>query len=88
MPENFIAARDAAGFSDKDVSVSLHDHYDHSYYFISTFAPGECPSARNTLPQTFRVSCGESRVTDWVAFSLSAHVKFHAQILKGASGKL
>ncbi|TKA50962.1 hypothetical protein B0A53_05743 [Rhodotorula sp. CCFEE 5036] len=56
LPENFIAARDAAGFSDKDVSVSLHDHYDHSYYFISTFAP--------------------------------AHVKFHAQILKGASGKL
>ncbi|GAA5868577.1 hypothetical protein JCM3774_005434 [Rhodotorula dairenensis] len=56
LPENFIAARDAAGISDKDVSVSLHDNYDHSYYFISTFAP--------------------------------AHVKFHAQVLKGASGKL
>ncbi|GAA6015339.1 hypothetical protein JCM8202_002432 [Rhodotorula sphaerocarpa] len=39
LPENFIAARDAAGFSAKDVSVSLHEHYDHSYYFISTFAP-------------------------------------------------
>ncbi|GAA5984737.1 hypothetical protein JCM10908_003479 [Rhodotorula pacifica] len=56
LPENFVAARDAAGFSAKDVSVSLHDNYDHSYYFISTFAP--------------------------------AHVKFHAQIFKGTSGKL
>ncbi|GAA5913061.1 hypothetical protein JCM6882_005551 [Rhodosporidiobolus microsporus] len=39
LPENFIAARDAAGFSSKDVEVNLHDNYDHSYYFISTFAP-------------------------------------------------
>ncbi|POY74694.1 putative S-formylglutathione hydrolase [Rhodotorula taiwanensis] len=53
LPENFIAARDAAGFTEKDVSVNLHDNYDHSYYFISTFAP--------------------------------AHIKFHAQVLKGAS---
>ncbi|BGP11011.1 hypothetical protein JCM10049v2_006905 [Rhodotorula toruloides] len=56
LPENFIAARDAAGFSSKDVEVNLHEHYDHSYYFISTFAP--------------------------------AHIRFHAQILKNAAGKL
>lgn len=55
LPENFIAARDAAGFSDKDVSVSLHEHYDHSYYFISTFAPGECP-----VPETFLLRLLES----------------------------
>ncbi|GJN93261.1 hypothetical protein Rhopal_006308-T1 [Rhodotorula paludigena] len=39
LPENFIAARDAAGFSSKDIEVNLHENYDHSYYFISTFAP-------------------------------------------------
>ncbi|BGP43034.1 hypothetical protein JCM10450v2_007153 [Rhodotorula kratochvilovae] len=39
LPENFIAARDAAGFSSSAVSVNLHEKYDHSYYFISTFAP-------------------------------------------------
>ncbi|BGP27288.1 hypothetical protein JCM10295v2_006252 [Rhodotorula toruloides] len=56
LPENFIAARDAAGFSPEDVEVNLHEHYDHSYYFISTFAP--------------------------------AHIRFHAQVLKNAAGKL
>ncbi|GAA6036404.1 hypothetical protein JCM8097_001704 [Rhodosporidiobolus ruineniae] len=39
LPENFISARDAAGFSAEQVAVNLHDNYDHSYYFISTFAP-------------------------------------------------
>ncbi|KAK4046234.1 hypothetical protein OIV83_006213 [Microbotryomycetes sp. JL201] len=39
LPENFIAARDEAGFSDSQVKVNLHENYDHSYYFISTFAP-------------------------------------------------
>lgn len=47
LPENFIAARDAAGFTEKDVSVNLHDNYDHSYYFISTFAPGALADARS-----------------------------------------
>ncbi|GAA5953547.1 hypothetical protein JCM10213_009319 [Rhodosporidiobolus nylandii] len=39
LPENLIAARDAAGFSAEQVEVNLHQNYDHSYYFISTFAP-------------------------------------------------
>ncbi|KAM0791080.1 hypothetical protein ACM66B_004371 [Microbotryomycetes sp. NB124-2] len=39
LPENFIAARNEAGFTDNQVQVNLHDDYDHSYYFISTFAP-------------------------------------------------
>lgn len=52
LPENFIAAAKAAGFSEKQVQVNLHDKYDHSYWFISTFG--------------------------------SSHVKFHANILKGA----
>ncbi|GAA5972985.1 hypothetical protein JCM11641_000351 [Rhodosporidiobolus odoratus] len=39
LPENFVAARDAVGLTDKQVEVNLHENYDHSYYFISTFAP-------------------------------------------------
>ncbi|KPV72662.1 carbohydrate esterase family 1 protein [Rhodotorula graminis WP1] len=39
LPENLIAARDAAGFSASQLAVNLHERYDHSYYFISTFAP-------------------------------------------------
>ncbi|KAK4052617.1 hypothetical protein OIO90_004245 [Microbotryomycetes sp. JL221] len=39
LPENLIKARDAQGFSQSQVQVNLHDDYDHSYYFISTFAP-------------------------------------------------
>ncbi|SCZ97574.1 BZ3500_MvSof-1268-A1-R1_Chr4-3g07259 [Microbotryum saponariae] len=40
LPENFIEAAKKAGFSEEQVKVSLHEGYDHSYYFISTFAPG------------------------------------------------
>lgn len=39
LPENFVAAAKAASFSEADVQVNLHEGYDHSYYFISTFAP-------------------------------------------------
>ncbi|SCV69363.1 BQ2448_2383 [Microbotryum intermedium] len=39
LPENFIEAAKEAGFSQEQVKVSLHEGYDHSYYFISTFAP-------------------------------------------------
>lgn len=39
LPENFIAAVATAGVASSSVKVSLHDDYDHSYWFISTFAP-------------------------------------------------
>ncbi|GAA6021246.1 hypothetical protein JCM11491_001522 [Sporobolomyces phaffii] len=39
LPENFIKARDEAGFTRDQVSVNLHANYDHSYWFISTFGP-------------------------------------------------
>ncbi|GAA5944967.1 S-formylglutathione hydrolase [Sporobolomyces koalae] len=37
--ENFLKARDAAGLTEDQVRVNLHDNYDHSYWFISTFGP-------------------------------------------------
>jgi len=39
LPENLIEARDAAGLSKEQIQVNLHDDYDHSYWFISTFGP-------------------------------------------------
>ncbi|KAI5481768.1 carbohydrate esterase family 1 protein [Pseudohyphozyma bogoriensis] len=39
LPENFIEAVKSTGFASSNVQVNLHEHYDHSYYFISTFAP-------------------------------------------------
>lgn len=41
LPENFIEAVKGAGFLESQVQVNLHDKYDHSYWFISTFGPGE-----------------------------------------------
>lgn len=41
LPENFIKARDEAGFSKDQVRINLHENYDHSYWFISTFGPSE-----------------------------------------------
>lgn len=41
LPENFIEAAKGAGFSESQVQVNLHEKYDHSYWFISTFGPGE-----------------------------------------------
>jgi len=39
LPEKFVAAAKAAGFSEDDVQVHSRPGYDHSYYFISTFGP-------------------------------------------------
>ena len=36
LPENFTEALSASGLK---ATVNLHEGYDHSYYFISTFAP-------------------------------------------------
>ena len=39
LPEDFAKAAMEAGYKDEDISIRLQDGYDHSYYFISTFAP-------------------------------------------------
>ncbi|EIN14069.1 carbohydrate esterase family 1 protein [Punctularia strigosozonata HHB-11173 SS5] len=38
LPENFQAAAKDAGYDDVQVRVRGHEGYDHSYYFISSFA--------------------------------------------------
>lgn len=38
LPENFLKASRNAGFDEVQVKVRSHEGYDHSYYFISTFA--------------------------------------------------
>ncbi|KAG8983319.1 hypothetical protein FRB93_007298 [Tulasnella sp. JGI-2019a] len=39
LPENFIEAAKQTGFDEHAVHVREHAGYDHSYYFVSTFAP-------------------------------------------------
>ena len=39
LPEDFVEAAKSKGFDESSVTLRLHDGYDHSYYFISTFAP-------------------------------------------------
>jgi len=60
LPENLIAARDAAGFSSSQLAVHLHERYDHSYYFISTFAPG-APSPSLSLSFFLRARGADER---------------------------
>ncbi|KAI9804883.1 MAG: hypothetical protein M1825_001252 [Sarcosagium campestre] len=38
LPENFAAAAKEAGVYDNDVKIRYHADYDHSYYFIASFA--------------------------------------------------
>jgi len=38
MPEEFMKAAKEAGYQDPDVKIRLQDGYDHSYYFVTTFA--------------------------------------------------
>lgn len=38
LPENFLKAASSNAHPEDDVTVNLVDGYDHSYYFISTFA--------------------------------------------------
>ncbi|KAJ7225702.1 carbohydrate esterase family 1 protein [Mycena pura] len=38
LPENFLQAAHNAGHDEKQVQVRRQEGYDHSYYFISTFA--------------------------------------------------
>ncbi|PWO00861.1 alpha/beta-hydrolase [Tilletiopsis washingtonensis] len=39
LPEAFERTAREAGYEEKQVQVRLQEGYDHSYYFISTFAP-------------------------------------------------
>ncbi|KAI5124160.1 hypothetical protein M0805_000969 [Coniferiporia weirii] len=39
LPENFLKAAREAGHDEVEVRVRSQEDYDHSYYFISTFAP-------------------------------------------------
>ena len=39
LPDNFVKAAKAAGFSEDQVNVRQRDGYDHSYWFIQTFGP-------------------------------------------------
>ncbi|KAI0256620.1 carbohydrate esterase family 1 protein [Lactifluus subvellereus] len=38
LPENFLNAARTAGFDEEQVRVREQSNYDHSYYFVSTFA--------------------------------------------------
>lgn len=38
LPENFLKAARESGYDEVQVRVRSHEGYDHSYYFISTFA--------------------------------------------------
>ncbi|KAJ3575986.1 hypothetical protein NP233_g740 [Leucocoprinus birnbaumii] len=38
LPENFLTAARNAGYDEVQIRVRSHEGYDHSYYFISTFA--------------------------------------------------
>jgi len=38
LPENFLKAARGAGYDDVQVHVREQEGYDHSYYFVSTFA--------------------------------------------------
>jgi len=48
LPENFEAAAKQAGL-DKDLTVRMQEGYDHSYFFISTFAADHVDHASKYL---------------------------------------
>lgn len=39
LPEDFAKAAMDQGYTDEHIAIRLQEGYDHSYYFISTFAP-------------------------------------------------
>jgi len=48
LPENFVAAAKEVGL-DKGVNVRFQPDYDHSYYFISSFADDHVEHAAKYL---------------------------------------
>jgi S-formylglutathione hydrolase len=49
LPENFVEAAKQSGHGDKDITLRLQSDYDHSYYFISTFADDHVEHAAKYL---------------------------------------
>jgi S-formylglutathione hydrolase len=49
LPENFVEAAKQSGHGDKDITLRLQADYDHSYYFISTFADDHVEHAAKYL---------------------------------------
>jgi S-formylglutathione hydrolase len=47
LPENFVEA--AKGDPEKQITLRLQDDYDHSYFFISTFAEDHVAHAAKYL---------------------------------------
>jgi S-formylglutathione hydrolase FrmB len=48
LPENFVAAAKEAGV-DKGINLRMQPDYDHSYFFISTFADDHVEHAAKYL---------------------------------------
>jgi S-formylglutathione hydrolase len=44
-----VEAAKQSGHTDKDIKLRLHPDYDHSYYFISTFAEDHVEHAARYL---------------------------------------
>jgi S-formylglutathione hydrolase len=49
LPENFVEAAKQSGHGDKDIRLRMQPDYDHSYYFISTFAEDHVEHAAKYL---------------------------------------
>jgi S-formylglutathione hydrolase len=49
LPENFVEAAKTSDHTDKDITLRLQPDYDHSYFFISTFAEDHVEHAAKYL---------------------------------------
>jgi S-formylglutathione hydrolase FrmB len=49
LPENFVKAAKSSGHGETDIILRLQPDYDHSYYFISTFAEDHVEHAAKYL---------------------------------------
>jgi S-formylglutathione hydrolase len=49
LPENFVEAAKATGDANVQITLRLQPDYDHSYFFISTFADDHLEHAAKYL---------------------------------------
>jgi S-formylglutathione hydrolase FrmB len=49
LPENFVEAAKSSGHDEKEIKLRMQPRYDHSYYFISTFAEDHVAHAAKYL---------------------------------------
>jgi S-formylglutathione hydrolase len=49
LPENFVEAAKLSEHTDKDIKLRMQPDYDHSYYFIATFAEDHVEHAAKYL---------------------------------------